>query len=138
LQQAWLSSAECALDEVRRLYHGKHKKIVERVDHVIEQKLHAPYSQRISLSALAGTFGISPGHLSRTFKQVTGLTFERYLMVKRVELAKRLLLEPLNNASQVAEKCGFSDSSYFARVFRKIAGCSPSDYAKDPGRTTIA
>ena len=139
LQQAWLASAEYVLDEVRRLYHGKHEKIVERACRVIEQRLQqAPCSPSISLTAIASAFGISPGHLSRTFKQVTGLTFERYLMSRRVELAKRLLLEPLNNASQVAEKCGFSDPSYFARVFRKVAGCAPSEYARNPRRPSVA
>jgi len=133
LKQAWLAAAEHVLDEVRRLYHGKHEKIVERACRVIEQKLQrTPCPTPISLTAIASAFGISPGHLSRTFKQVTGTTFERYLMFKRVELAKRLLLEPLNNAAQVAERSGFSDPSYFARVFRKIAGCSPSQYARHP------
>src|SRR6266851_1093559 len=47
-------------------------------------------------------------------------TFERYLMMQRVEAAKRMLLEPLGTISEVAEKCGVADSAYFARVFRKI------------------
>ncbi len=55
-------------------------------------------------------------------------------MTRRVELAKRLLLDPLHNVSHVAQRCGFSDASYFARVFRKIAGCSPTDYCRDPLR----
>ena len=47
-------------------------------------------------------------------------------MVKRVEKAKSLLLDPQNNVSQVAERCGFSEATYFARVFRMIAGYSPA------------
>ena len=43
-------------------------------------------------------------------------TFERYLMMQRVEAAKRMRLEPLAMISEVAEKCGFADSAYFVRV----------------------
>ena len=53
-------------------------------------------------------------------------------MVKRVEKAKSLLLDPQNNVSQVAERCGFSEATYFARVFRMIAGYSPSEYRENP------
>ena len=137
LQQAWLRGIEQVLDEIRRIYSGKRRKIVERACRMIDRNLeHLPVALPVSLPAIASAFGISPGHLSRTIKQVTGVTFERYVMTRRVELAKRLLLEPLNNASQVAERCGFSDPSYLARVFRKIAGCAPSEYARDPWRAS--
>lgn len=132
-QRAYLQSVEYILDEVRRLHAGKHKKLVERACRSIERSLErTPCAEPISLPATALAFGVSPGHLSRVFRQVTGVTFERFVMLKRIELAKRLLLEPLSNSSEIAERCGFSDPSYFARVFRKLAGCSPSEYAKDP------
>jgi two-component system response regulator YesN len=70
--------------------------------------------------------------MSRTFKREMGETFEQYVIARRVELAKRLLLNPLNNVSEVARRSGFSDPSYFARVFRKLVGCSPREYCDDP------
>jgi len=76
--------------------------------------------------------------MSRTFKRETGRTFEHYLAEKRVEYARRLLLDPLNNVSDVAHKCGFVDASYFARVFRKFAGCSPSEYCQAPMKASAA
>jgi AraC-like DNA-binding protein len=91
-------------------------------------------AQSISVTKVAGALGISAGHLSRVFKRTTGQTFERYLMMQRVEAAKRMLLEPLATISEVAEKCGFADSAYFARVFRKITACSPSEYRNEPLR----
>jgi AraC-like DNA-binding protein len=78
--------------------------------------------------------GVSVSYLSRTFRRVTGETFEHYVMRKRVELAQRFLLEPSNNIAAVADRCGFSDASYFARVFRKITGCSPREYCDNPLR----
>lgn len=76
--------------------------------------------------------GVSAGHLSRTFRRVSGLTFERYLMEKRVERAQRLLLDPVSRVSDVAERCDFCNPAYFARVFRKLSGCSPTEYSKNP------
>jgi AraC-like DNA-binding protein/ligand-binding sensor protein len=134
LNEIWLRSAGRILEAVRLLYSGKRKKIVEYACHIIEQRLENATAPQPSISAIATELRVSVSHLSRTFKRETGQTFECYLMTKRVELAKRLLLDPLHNVSQVAQRCGFSDASYFSRVFRKIASCSPSEYCKEPLR----
>ncbi|MBZ5593118.1 MAG: PocR ligand-binding domain-containing protein [Acidobacteriia bacterium] len=135
LQQAFVSSAESLLGSVRRLYAGRPQKLVERVCRIIDRQLHDKWAaQSISVTKVAAALGISAGHLSRVFKRTTGLTFERYLMTQRVEAAKRMLLEPLATISEVSESCGFSDPAYFARVFRKVLGCSPSEYRNEPMR----
>jgi AraC-like DNA-binding protein/ligand-binding sensor protein len=140
LQEAFASSAESLLDSVRRLYAGRPQKLVERACRIVERDLQDKWTaQSISLTKIAGALGVSAGHLSRIFKRTTGQTFERYLMTQRVEAAKRMLLEPLATISEVAEKCGFSDAAYFARVFRNITGCSPSGYRNEPMReVTVA
>ena len=135
LQQAFVSSAESLLDSVRLLYAGRPQKLVERVCRTIDRQLQDKWSaQSISVAKVAAALGISAGHLSRVFKRTTGFTFERYLMMQRVKAAKRMLLEPLATISEVSESCGFSDSAYFARVFRKVAGCSPTEYRNEPMR----
>jgi AraC-like DNA-binding protein/ligand-binding sensor protein len=135
LQEAFVSSAESLLDSVRRLYAGRQQKLVEGACRIMDRDLQDKWAaQSISVTKVAGALGISAGHLSRVFKRTTGQTFERYLMMQRVEAAKRMLLEPLATISEVAEKCGFADSAYFARVFRKITACSPSEYRNEPLR----
>lgn len=138
LHETFLQSAEEIVNECRWLYTGKRKKLIERarrmLDRAIEQELG---EDSCSLPGVASCLGVSAGHLSRTFRKAVGQTFEHYIMVKRVEIAKRLLLDPVNNISAVSDKCGFSDPGYFARVFRKIAGCSPSQYANDPLRLSL-
>ncbi|MPY90591.1 MAG: helix-turn-helix domain-containing protein [Luteitalea sp.] len=133
LQESVLQVSDYLLDEVRQLYAGKHEKIIERSCRLIAHTLeHGSADQPLTLEFVATAVGISPGHLSRIFKKAMLMPFERYVMVQRVELAKRLLLEPMNNISQVAEKCSFCNPAYFARVFRKIVGCSPSEYCQNP------
>jgi AraC-like DNA-binding protein/ligand-binding sensor protein len=133
--EAFQEAGEQLLVEVRGLYIGRHRRIVQRARQSIERQLRTPFTARsISLPAVAAEIGVSSGHLSRTFRRLTGRTLERYLMERRVEVARRLLLEPMNSVTEVADICGFSDPTYFARVFRKILGCSPSEYAKDPTR----
>jgi AraC-like DNA-binding protein/ligand-binding sensor protein len=134
LRDAWFRSAGEVLDEVRRLYAGKRKKIVERACRIVENQLeHSSTPQKISIGEIASALGISADHLSRVFKRDTGQTLEHYLMAKRVEISKRLLLDPVSRISEVARRCGFSDSSYFARVFRMVAGCSPREFCRAPG-----
>jgi AraC-like DNA-binding protein len=79
------------------------------------------------LKQLAAAAGLSPFHLTRTFKARTGLTPFAYQAQVRVERAKDALRrgEPVN---AVAIRTGFCDSSHLARVFRAHVGLSPREY----------
>jgi AraC-like DNA-binding protein/ligand-binding sensor protein len=137
LREIWLHSAARIVKEIQRLYSSKRNKIAERACRMIEDSIECGLApERISLSHISTSLGVSASHMSRTFKLETGRTFEQYLAEKRVEHARRLLLDPLNNVSEVARKCGFTDASYFARVFRRVAGCSPSEYCQAPIRAS--
>ncbi|HWQ53997.1 MAG TPA: PocR ligand-binding domain-containing protein [Bryobacteraceae bacterium] len=135
IHDVFRSATAGLLDRSRELYSGRANRLVERACRIIEQRIEGgePVAHIAPLE-LAGKLGISVSHLSRTFKQVTGVTFERTVMERRVELAKRLLLDPALNVSQVAARCGFTDAAYFARVFRSVAGCTPREYMRDPLR----
>ncbi len=133
LQESWVAGADAIIDDVARLYAGKHDKLVAQAQAIIAKRLEMNEGgPGLSLDSIAGAVGVSSGHLSRTFKRVVGKTFERYLMEMRVERARQLLLDPLSRVSEVAEKCDFCNPAYFARVFRKVAGCSPTAFSKDP------
>ena len=68
------------------------------------------------------------------FKTATGINFTEYLARVRVEKAKNLLLNPNHRISEVAFASGFQSLSHFNRVFRRIAGESPTRYRdKLPG-----
>ena len=83
----------------------------------------------LSLETIARECGISVYHMCRVFKKETGSTLHNYILYKRVAEAKRLLDEGWKPA-QVSGMCGFSAMSRFGAAFKKVAGLSPSAFAK--------
>ncbi|MCR8631048.1 AraC family transcriptional regulator [Paenibacillus radicis (ex Xue et al. 2023)] len=88
------------------------------------------YHQPISIEQMAQSLGYHRTHLSKMFKQHTGMSPMNFLLKIRMERAKLLLQETLT-IEQVASSVGFSDALYFSKQFRKWFGRSPSDYRQD-------
>jgi AraC-like DNA-binding protein len=89
--------------------------------------LMVQYSQQISIEAMARQLGYHRTHLSKLFKQHTGLSPMNFLLNIRMERAKSLLLQPLT-VEQVASSVGYRDALYFSKQFRKYFGMSPTQY----------
>ena len=85
-------------------------------------------TEDLSLSQVAQAVNMSAFYFCKTFKKATGMTFTDYLARVRVEKVKNLLLNPHKRVSEAAYEAGFQSLSQFNRVFRKIAGESPSRY----------
>jgi AraC-like DNA-binding protein len=86
------------------------------------------YTDQLSLSEVARTVNMSAFYFCKSFKKVTGMTFTDYVARVRVEKVKNLLLDPNKRVSEAAYEAGFQSLSQFNRVFRRIAGASPSHY----------
>jgi AraC-like DNA-binding protein len=65
---------------------------------------------------------------SRSFHATFGMTFREYVMRVRITEARRLLAEGGHSITEVAYATGFTDGSYFARMFRRYTGVLPSEY----------
>jgi AraC-like DNA-binding protein len=65
---------------------------------------------------------------SHAFHAVFGVTFRDFLMQTRIDEARRLLIEGAQPVTEVAFATGFTDGSYFARMFRRHTGQLPSKY----------
>lgn len=87
----------------------------------------------LSVSTLAQVAGMSSFYFCRSFKQSTGITPHQYVLARRMELARHLLLREPMRLMQVAQKVGFTDQSQFTRVFRKIVGTTPSQFRRNGG-----
>ena len=81
----------------------------------------------LSLKKLSSTLYLSGTHISRTFKHFMGITIQDYIINKRIEYAKKLLLQG-HSVDFVAASSGFRTYSHFIRTFKKNSGISPGKY----------
>ena len=104
-----------------RLARGLSKPQLRRVTSYIEEYL----DQDLSLSRLAEVAEVSASHLKTLFKRSTGLPVHEYVIQRRVERAKSLLMHGELPASQVALEAGFAHQSHMARWMRRVLGVTP-------------
>lgn len=97
--------------------------IVEKAAGYIQEH----YKEAVTLHAVAEHCFVSREHLSRIFKKETGFGFNEYLNIYRLKKANAILLEnPKSKVSQVAVSCGFGDSNYFSKQYKKMYGVAPT------------
>jgi len=90
------------------------------------------YAQQISIENLSRNLGYHRTHLSKMFKQATGLSPMQFLLKVRMERAAELLQGGMRlSIEQVASSVGYGDALYFSKQFRKWYGCSPTEYRKN-------
>lgn len=101
-----------------------HRYVQNAIDFITD---HYP-EESLSVSSIAAAVSVSEGHLSRLFKQETGMSINTYITHYRMRVAVRLLQDVHYKVYEVAEKVGYKDIGYFSSTFRKILGVLPSDY----------
>jgi AraC family transcriptional regulator len=82
-------------------------------------------SKTPSLSDVAESIHLHPTTFCRAFKQSTGLSPHRHLLIHRIERAKEMTNDHNRALTQIALDCGFSSSSQLSMVFKRITGVSP-------------
>lgn len=102
---------------------GYRKAITEAVRH-----LSAHFREEIRLEDLLQLTGMSRSVFARQFKQHSGRSFSGFLNGLRLEAACRELREGSLSILDTALACGFTQVSFFNRIFRRVHGCSPSEY----------
>jgi len=100
--------------------------------------IRANYKKKIKLIDISKAIYLSPYYLSHIFKKETGITLMKYLAKVRIEEAKYLLENTQWNTTRIAFEVGYSDQSYFCKVFKKIEGIPPYDYKKRMKSSMIA
>lgn len=95
-----------------------------------KEMLLAAMDGRIGLEALAAACHLSRSHFARAFKVSTGLSPLHWLLVRRIDRAKTMLLGPHATIDKVAHKCGFSDQSHFTRAFQRMVGVTPGQWRR--------
>lgn len=93
-----------------------------------EAFIRSHYQDKFSLDALARELHVDKSYLLRTFKEVMGSTLLQYHNQVRCEAAKELLTHSELSVSYIAAAVGYASPSHFTVIFRKIVGCTPSEY----------
>ena len=102
--------------------HARHR-LTAAVEYIAKN-----YAREIGEPEIAQICGMTPFRFSRGFRAAYGVTFRDYLADYRLKESRRLLANRGVPITDVAAMSGFNDASYFARLFRRRLGMSPSDY----------
>lgn len=96
----------------------------------VREYIDENYAEPLTRESVAQAFYISPNYLSHLFQKTGAVGFNEYLNHTRLEHAKTLLKRYDLKVKEVAHACGFVDSNYFCRLFRKNTERSPSEYRR--------
>lgn len=99
-------------------------KKLQRVLDFIELRL----GEDITLEDLAGQACLSAFHFSRLFHEATGMPPHRYVVERRIEAARKMLLSERSTLAEIALEAGFGSQANFSRTFRKLTGMTPGQY----------
>lgn len=94
----------------------------------ILEYIKAHYTEDISMQDAAEAMNYADAYFCKLFKQCFDQNFTSYLSQFRVDKAKELLCDSTVNVKEISEMVGYRDSNYFAKVFKRIVGVTPSEY----------
>lgn len=94
----------------------------------VQAFIEAHYREDISMQDAAAALRYSDAYFCKLFKQCFKVNFSAYLNEYRVGKARQLIADPRISLKDVSTACGYSDSNYFTRVFKRLTGQTPSEY----------
>lgn len=104
---------------------------VSRLTREAYEYINEHFSEDCSLAVLAEALHISPNYLHTVFRQETGQTPFAYVLSRRVEKAKKLLMAGEKSMLEIAMETGFSSQSHFNKIFKKETGQTPVSYRRE-------
>ncbi len=107
-----------------------YRHVTKAIDYVDEH-----YTEQISLEEVARTVYLSPNHFSKLFSEINGITFSDYLIQLRINRARDELIKTEKTVTQISIECGFSSFSAFSRNFKRLCGCTPSEFRSEQSET---
>jgi AraC family transcriptional regulator len=102
---------------------------VHRVLELVEARLG---ESDLAVDDLARAAGMSPSHFSRQFRAAMGASPYRYLLRRRIERARDMLLAGSHRLGDVGLAVGFADQAHFSRAFKQLVGVSPRAFVRGP------
>ena len=100
---------------------------MQRIQRFVERN----YAKGPTLKQVAEKVSLSPKYLSRKFRQETRQTFSAYKTRLKMEQSKKLLHETSLGVAQIAYEVGYENAESFMKMFKKILGCTPTEYRQN-------
>lgn len=141
----WPNDNISTTEEIRKYARQVIKRAIELRDRESARQQHVLLKQAIdfinenysdssiSLDKVAKNVNISPNYLSAVFSQEVGQTLTEYITSRRISEAKNMLRNTDMRLSEIAFAVGYKDPHYFSFVFKKVSGCTPSEYRRGSG-----
>lgn len=104
---------------------------LSRVMEMITGYIREHYMHEFSMQDVARIMNYSEAYFCKLFKQCFGQNFTSYLTEYRVNEAKKMLEQPTVNVKEIGRAVGYGDANYFAKVFKRITGQSPTEYRQE-------
>ena len=98
--------------------------MVDNLDSYIRENIH----DEISNTELGAVFGYHPFYISRMLKSKKGITLHQYVIGYRMKCALSMLRSSDLSIQEIADKTGFTDASYFTKIFKAQMGMTPKEY----------
>lgn len=138
LSKAPLSNLKIAQLIIKLIYSLASENIYSSEEYQQHSKIHKAaryinvhYYKDISIEDLCEMTGYSPAHLRRLFIKVFGTSPINYIIDRKIERAKEMLLEPPEKTiEEITDMLGICSPSYFCRMFKSRVGVSPMEYKK--------
>ncbi len=110
-----------------------------RNPHVVKAArfIAAHFAENIAARDIAAASGLSTNYLSRLFRERTGIGPHEYLVFIRLQHAAQELVSTNDSITEIAFRCGFSDSNYFKDAFKNRFGTGPRAYRKQHEKTSV-
>ena len=99
--------------------------------------IHTHTQTQMSLDELARRVHLSPSRFQAVFKECFGLPPRDYILRHRMQRAQELLLTTSLSQSEIAERVGYASQFHFSRVFKRVAGTTPSEYRNSVSKTLV-
>lgn len=104
---------------------GKQEEMTRKINEIIEQRYADP---ALSLNYIADELNMSSYHISRVYRQQNLATIVDVINQVRMEHAKQMLIHSETSIAEIATKTGYTSSSYFHRMFKKLYGVTPAEF----------
>ncbi|MCK9525245.1 MAG: response regulator [Limnochordia bacterium] len=123
--QQWV---EDFLLDINELIESGQEGSMEQLVQNVKAYVEGHYRSGVTLNTMAAKVNMSPSQLSKLFHAYAGENFSDYVTGLKLQKAKELLKGTDNRVYEIADYLGFTDAYYFSSWFKRIAGCTPTEY----------